>query len=397
MHVGIEAHGFWGDVEGQGQYIAALIRALSRLDGETRYTLFFNSLRDTARRREQVRQELGPNFHSVFFRLPNVSRPSVLFMKERFLWPGMALRLGVDVFHSTSYRGVFAPGMRTVLSVHDFAYHHCADAFTPKSLAYYRRLREDAHRAAFVTTLSEYSRQDAIRLLELPPEKVKTVYAGVDLARFNTEAPRQEVERARARYGIRPPSLLFLGNLNPKKNVKTLIEALGRLRKDGQTRYQLILAGKPTAHRDALEAAIRRHGLGAQARFTGFVPDEDLPLLYRAVDALAFPSLFEGFGLPVLEAMACGTPVVASNTSSIPEVAGDAALLVDPLDAGALAEAVRRLLEDAGLRRELIARGLRRAQRFSWEEAARRVLDVYRAAVEDAPGAVELRREAGAS
>ena len=377
MHIGIEAHGFWGDVEGQGRYIAALIRALSRLDRATRYTLFFNSLRDTARRRERVRQELGSNFDSVFFRLPNVPRPSVLFLKERLLWPAMAVRLGIDVFHATSYRGIFAPGMRTVLSVHDFAYHRCADAFTPRSLRYYRRLREDAHRAAFVTTLSESSRQDAIRLLELPPERVKTVYAGVDLARFAAEVPPQAVERARSHHGIRSPSLLFLGNLNPKKNIGTLIEALGRLHWDGQASCQLILAGKPTAHRDALEAAIRRHGLQAQVRFVGFVPDEDLPLLYRAVDALVFPSLFEGFGLPVLEAMACGTPVVASNTSSLPEVAGDAALLVDPLDAGAMAAAIRRLLEDAALRRELIARGLQRARAWSWERAAQRVLDVY--------------------
>ncbi|MBI4342986.1 MAG: glycosyltransferase family 4 protein [Candidatus Omnitrophica bacterium] len=380
MHIGIEAHGFWGDVEGQGAYIANLIRALGRLDRTNRYTLLFNSFTRTPARRAAVARQLPPNFQAVFLPLPNVYHPSVLFMKERVVWPAVTRRLGIDVFHATSYRGIFAEGMRTVLSVHDFAYHHCPETFRPESLGYYRRLPQDAARAALVMTLSDSSRQDAVRVLGLPPEKVRTVYAGVDLDRFNTRSSLPEVEATRSRYGIRSPSILFLGNLNPKKNVGTLIAALGRLRAQGQDRYQLVLAGKATAHQDSIRRAIAAWSLGAQAVCTGFVPDEELPLLYRAVDLFAFPSLFEGFGLPVLEAMACGTPVVASNATSIPEVAGEAAVLVDPRDAAALAAAIRRVFEDAALRASLVEQGAAQARRFSWEQAAARVLDVYRAA-----------------
>lgn len=378
MHIGIEAHGFWGNAEGQAICIQRTITALTRLDRENRYTLFFNSLRRTRARRAAVYNQIGPNFRTVFLPLPNVPHPAALFLKERVLWPAIARRLGVEVFHSTSYRGVFAEGMSTVLSVHDFAYYHHPEVFTRRSLAYYRRLPQDAARAKLVTTLSDYSRQDAIRILGIPSEKVRTVYGGVDLDRFNTFAPPEAVRSVKEKYGIRGGAVLFVGNLNPKKNIITLIKAFAKLRAQGLTGYQLVLVGQHSSYREELMRAIEERSLTPHVIFTGHRSHAELPLVYRAVDLSVFPSLFEGFGLPVLESMACGTPVVASNVTSIPEVAGDAALLVDPLDPDQIAEAMATLLTDNSLRRSLIERGLQRSQRFSWKEAAHRILGAYK-------------------
>lgn len=392
MHIGIEAHGFWGNAEGQAKYVQNLISALARLDRENRYTLFFNSLRQTRTRRATVLNRLGQNFRAVFFPIPNVPHPMVCFLKERVFWPALARRLGVEVFHSTSYRGVFAEGMNTVLSIHDFAYHAHPEVFTRRSLAYYRRLPLDAARARLVTTLSDYSRQDAVRILGLPLEKIRTVYAGVDLDRFNTSAPLEAVRAVKEKYGIRGGGILFVGNLNPKKNLLTLIRAFRKLRTKGVTDFPLVLVGKHDMYKEDLSRAIEEWSLTPHVIFTGFVPNADLPLLYRAADLFVFPSLFEGFGLPVLESMACGTPVVASNTTSLPEVAGDAAVLVDPTDVNQITEAMGEVLCDGTLRSDLVEKGFRRVRFFSWDRGAQAALGAYRDAF-DASDQALARRE----
>ena len=206
-----------------------------------------------------------------------------------------------------------------------------------------------------------------------PPEKVHVLYCGVD-ARFHPEKEPGEQERLRDRYSIESPYVLSVGTLQPRKNYVRLIKALANL---PPVNLQLVIAGgRGWLYEDVLAEA-EKHG--DCVRVLGFVDDADLPALLRNAALFAFPSLYEGFGLPVLEAMACGVPVVCSNASSLPEVAGDAALTIDPLDTDGLAEAMSRVLADADLRQEMIDRGLAQAARFTWEKAARQLLGLFEA------------------
>jgi len=203
MHIGIEAHGFWGRAEGQAKAIHGLVRALSRVDTENQYTLFMNAIRSRRERLQAIREQIdNPRFAVQLLPLPNMPHPLALFLKERVVWPWVAHHVGVDVFHSTSYRGVFGLRMRTVLTIHDFAYHAHPEVFTPSSLAYYRRLPSDAARAAIVVTDSEYTKRDAVGILGLPESKVRVVYCGVDLDRFRPDLSAEAVTSVRLRYGL---------------------------------------------------------------------------------------------------------------------------------------------------------------------------------------------------
>jgi len=203
------------------------------------------------------------------------------------------------------------------------------------------------------------------------------VYSGWD-ERMQPVEDEATIEGVKARYHIRGEYVLYVGTLQPRKNLGRLLEAVALLRKEARRGEapSLIIAGRKGWLYDPVFQQVERLGLEGEVVFPGYVPQEDLPALLSGARLFVFPSLYEGFGLPVLEAMACGTPVVCSNVSSLPEVAGDAALLVDPLDVEGMAEAMNRLLQDEGLRAELVERGYRQVRRFSWERCARATLAV---------------------
>ncbi|HHS97987.1 MAG TPA: glycosyltransferase family 1 protein [Chloroflexi bacterium] len=284
----------------------------------------------------------------------------------------------VDLFYSPDF--VLPPTLprtRTVLTVHDLSFLHYPDHFVPKLVRYLESVvPRSVARADRVLADSEATRADLIRLLGVPPEKVEVLYSGVD-PRFRPEPEPGERERLRARYGIGDqPYILSVGTLQPRKNFVRLIRAFARLR-SAPLRLAprlLIAGGRGWLYEEVLEEAERR---GDRVRLLGFVDDADLPALYRNARLFVFPSFYEGFGLPVLEAMACGVPVVCSSASSLPEVAGDAALLVDPHDEEGLAAAMERALADETLRAEMRARGLQQAARFTWDRAARQLLSVF--------------------
>ena len=284
----------------------------------------------------------------------------------------------VDLFYSPDF--VLPPTLprtRTVLTVHDLSFLHYPDHFVPKLVRYLESVvPRSVARADRVLADSEATRADLIRLLGVPPEKVEVLYSGVD-PRFRPEPEPGERERLKARYGVGDqPYVLSVGTLQPRKNFVRLIRAFARLR-SATLRLAprlLIAGGRGWLYEEVLEEAERR---GDRVRLLGFVDDADLPALYRNARLFVFPSFYEGFGLPVLEAMACGVPVVCSSASSLPEVAGDAALLVDPHDEEGLAAAMERALADETLRAEMRARGLQQAARFTWDRAARQLLSVF--------------------
>jgi glycosyltransferase involved in cell wall biosynthesis len=235
--------------------------------------------------------------------------------------------------------------------------------------------RLSARVADAVIVPSQAVRADVVRILGLPSERVFAIPEAAGPAFRPQDA--SAIEAVRRRYGLDGPFVLSVGSLEPGKNRERLLQAFARMRARG-LEHMLVVAGQRAWRYEGDEPLAQRLGLAGSVRFLGHVPQADLPALYSAADLFAFPSLYEGFGLPALEAMACGTPVVASNVSAVPEVVGDAALQVSPLDVEALAGAMERVLRDERLRADLRERGLKRAARFSWEETARRTAEVYK-------------------
>jgi glycosyltransferase involved in cell wall biosynthesis len=276
----------------------------------------------------------------------------------------------------------------SVVTVHDLGYHYHPEAHTTWQNVYLRwSTRHNARNASRILADSEATRRDLKRYYGTPPAKIAVVYPGLDdkLAPVTDTAL---IEGVRSRYGLNGPYLLYVGTLQPRKNLVRLVRAYSRLasllagQDDPQPAPRLVLAGKRGWLHDEITRQVGALGLEGQVLLTGYVPQGDLPALLSGALAFVYPSLYEGFGLPVLEAMACGTPVICSNTSSLPEVAGDAALLVDPHEPEALAQAMLRLVTDAELRGELAARGRQQAQRFSWQRCARETLAVLEDAAE---------------
>jgi glycosyltransferase involved in cell wall biosynthesis len=374
MHVVIDARYLSRVQSGIGHYTQRLVGGLAAIDRANRYTCVV--VRD------------GPG-------LP-VTQANVGCWPTRIsfdnhllgdLWllgylPCRLRALGTDVYHGPA---VFSPlvklGYRTVVTIHDLVSFLFPDT-VPRKYSLYMRLmtRLAVWSADRIIAVSHATRADLTRILRIRPEQVVVIHEGVAPEFGVTPAPGA-CEAVIRRYGIRRPYCLFVGNLEPRKNLPRLIEAFGLLRRRGLAPAdvpQLVLAGT----RGWLSAGIFRAaaGPGVEApdiAFTGYVPAADLPALYAGAACFVFPSLYEGFGLPVLEAMSAGTPVVASRVGAIPEVAGDAAILVDGARPGELAEGIASVLTDRALRERLVARGRTRAAAFTWERVARETLAVY--------------------
>jgi glycosyltransferase involved in cell wall biosynthesis len=284
-----------------------------------------------------------------------------------------ARRLGADLIHIPAPLGPLSARIPFVLTIFDVLPIRHPELFTRANNVHSRWLLPRISRAAnLIITISEYSRLEICELLELPPDRVMTVYPGVD-ERFGPTPVDEEL--LINRFGVRPPYVLATGTLEPRKNLRSVLDAFSGLPDD----VSLVVAGAHGWHAKPIERALER--FGPRAIRTGFLSDEDLVMLYAGAACFVFPSLSEGFGLPPLEAMACGTPVVASNRASLPEALGDAAIMVDPESVGLLHDAIRRVITDPALAENLRERGLVQAARFTWRAAAERTVAAYRTAL----------------
>jgi glycosyltransferase involved in cell wall biosynthesis len=284
----------------------------------------------------------------------------------------------VDVFHEPHYVLPVLTRGRSVVTIHD-----CIHLMFPEYLPYrfakvYARemMRSATRRAARILTVSESSKRDILRFYPVSPDKITVIPNAID-ERFGTPPPDEAVVRVRERYQLADPFVLYVGNVKPHKNVERLIDAFALVVRRRPDPLKLVIIGDEISKFQTLRRAVHRHQLHRQVRFLGFVGEDTLSVLYRLAGVFVFPSLYEGFGLPPLEAMACGTPVITSNVSSLPEVVGDAALLVDPYSSEQIAEAITRVLSDTALAADLRARGLARAQHFSWKRSVSQTLAIY--------------------
>lgn len=368
MRVGLDAHMIGARETGNETYVRGLIGALPGVAPDLRYVLYTASP-------DLARQGLS----DAPVARTRLLRPASPWIRLPIGLPLAARRDRLDVLHVTYHAPPRSP-CRTVVTVHDLSFMAFPNTFGPRDLLVLSTLVPlSARRARAVIVPSEHTRRDLIRAYGLPPDKIVVTPEAAD-ARFS---PSEDAGADRAvvrRLGLVRPYILALGTLQPRKNFERLVEAYAALRRSGRTDHHLVIVGKAGRAAARLRERIARLGLEERVHLRGYLAAADVPAVYRAATCFVFPSLYEGFGLPVLEAMACGTPVIASNQAAVPEVAGDAAVLVDPYRVGELAGAIERVLADPALRARLRAGGLARAATFSWEETARRTAEVYRAA-----------------
>jgi glycosyltransferase involved in cell wall biosynthesis len=367
---------------GIGTYIRNLLRQLARIDRDTEYVLLCREP-DLG-----IAAQLGPNFRSVREPSPNYS------LREQVHVPWVLRRERPDVYHAPHYVLPPAVRCRSVVTIHD-CIHLMFPQYLPNRAAYaYARasMWAAARRSDRILTVSEASKRDILSLFNIKPEKIVVVYNAID-EHFSAAPSEEHVARIRERYQLDHKFVLYVGNIKPHKNLVRLIEAFSDLRRTHDD-LKLLIIGDEISKLPALRRAVHRHKLHKYVRFLGYLKDDTLTVLYRLASVFVFPSLYEGFGLPPLEAMASGTPVVTSNVSSLPEVTGDAAVLVDPYDVDSIGNGIRRILDDPQLAEELRIKGLKRAREFSWERSVEKTQRVYREVAADGR-AGELEQQAG--
>jgi glycosyltransferase involved in cell wall biosynthesis len=369
---------------GSGEHLYYLLEGLDGVDQSNHYLVLYPRL---TRSRILRVPPLGPNFE-IRETLGTSARLGARLGK--LWWEQVALKRQcaaerVDLLHSPYFASPLSPNVPTVVTVHDViplilpAYGRALH-----TRLYMRLVSAAARRAKAIITVSAASKKDIARVLGVPEGRIHVVYNAVDRA-FQPVDDQRYLDGVRESHGISGDFILYFGGFDIRKNVERVVRAYHLARGSFERPCQLVIAGAMDLVGHPLypdpKPTIRDLGLEQQVIVTGRISEEEKPLLYSAATAFVFPSLYEGFGLPVLEAMACGTPVITSNVSSLPEVAGDAALLVEPGSTEEIAQAMARLVNDMALREELRGRGLRRVRRFDWEASAARTLDIYRQAL----------------
>lgn len=361
MRIGIDANPMFMRRAGIGRYVAELVTHLARLAPEDEFVLY---------RTGTWGESAGPAEWGRHVRVVSAPKP-LLAARSRLD--------GLDVYHGTSYRLRGSGRRGSIVSIHDLAVERLPGLVRRPwggRLAS-GKTRRSAHRAALVLVGSEHTARDVAELMGVSRDKIEVINYGVgdDYYPEGAAGGREALQR---RYGLpRERYVLFVGTLEPRKNVPTLVRAFGRLTRIRRS-HCLVLVGAPGQRIEEISDAIRGSGLAGEIVMPGYLAQEEVRRFYSYADLFVYPSLYEGFGLPPLEAMACGTPAITSNTSSFPEVVGEAALQVDPRDPEALADAMNAVLEDETLAAMLRARGFDRAKRFSWERTARETLQAYR-------------------
>jgi glycosyltransferase involved in cell wall biosynthesis len=363
LRLGIDIHSVGSQKGGNATYYRELVKELFNVRCDHNFLLYYTN--------PAAPEQFNTGQRFVFRRLIPASR----WLRIPFTLPSLAWHDKLDLFHAQFIVPPFLK-CKTVTTIPDIAYEHSPDFFPFHQRAWLKVLvRESARRADHIITVSERSKSDLIQLYGVSPEKITVTYegAGDEFVPLDKSQARERVER---KYGIHGEFILYLGRLQGRKNLIRLVHAFATVRKAGFA-HKLVLAGKTDSLFQPTLSLIRELKLENDILLPGYVDAQDLPSMYNAAEIFVYPSLYEGFGLPVVEAMACGTPVITSRGSSLEEVAGAAALLVDALDQRSLAEALTRLLADLSLREQLGKAGVSRSSQFSFKRAAHQTIGVY--------------------
>lgn len=368
MRIGIDARMI--DWTGVGRYTQNLLKSLVTIDQENEYVLFCH----------EETEKLAPEASNFIKKI--VSQP-VFSLASQLGWAREVSQAKPDIFHSPHFVLPLLFSRRTVVTIHDLI-----PMLFPKNLPsratyvhYNTMIKLGVRKAQKIIAVSASTKNDLIRLVRIPPEKIVVIPEAAD-ARYKPVQDEQRWKQVKERQGIQRKFLLYVGNYKPHKNLVRLVKAFSQLPESLRKEHQLVLVGKKDKRYPEVGSLVKKLNLKRDVTMLGFLSEDDLLMFYNAAQALILPSLYEGFGLPPLEAMACGTPVIASNVSSIPEVVGDAALLLsNQQDVNEIAKAMEKILTDENLRKDLRAKGLARAKQFSWKRTAEETLQVYREVV----------------
>ena len=367
IRIAIDAHTVGTKLGGNESYAVNLIEALAAIDSANQYTIYITT--NEARERFNNR---WPNFkvRSTLPHTPLIRIPLTLSAELR--------KNPVDVLHVQFTAPPFCP-CPVVVSIHDLSFEHLPQTFNRRSRTQLKlTVRHSARRAARILSLSEHTRRDIIETYNIAPQRVTAIpLAAPD--HFGPIMDNRELQRVRHNYGIDGDYILSVGSIQPRKNLARLVRAYASLRESGSAAKlpKLVLVGKCAWLYDETLRALDETNIKDDVVLTGYVPETDLPALYSGALCFVYPSYFEGFGLPPLEAMKCGAAVIVGNRTSLPEVVGDAALAVDPFDVDAIAGAIKKVVNDSALRKDLSVKGQERAREFNWRETARKTLAVY--------------------
>ena len=364
MRVGIDARLVYYQQAGISQYTLRLLDGLATVSENDEFVV----LQDWRDRSAHVK---NPRFRRRSLATPSHHR------FEKWTLPLELAFSGLDVLHSPDFIPPLRGGYRSVITIHDVNFLVYPHFLTPDAARYYGQIDKAVRRADRIIAVSRSTKQDIIRTTGVRDSKIQVIYEATNPVFRPLEGGEDQILAMRTKYGITGDFVLFVSTIEPRKNIPTLLRAFRRLLDDYHVDVQLVLAGRKGWLFDEVFRTTNELALGDKVLFLGRVPTSDLVLLYNAAKAFAFPSFYEGFGLTPLEAMACGTPTVVSNASSLPEVVADAALLVNPSEVDELTVALWRLLSDSELREQLIAKGFARVKCFSGEKMARETLELY--------------------
>jgi glycosyltransferase involved in cell wall biosynthesis len=386
MKIGIDARTILnpekGDAIGVGHYTYQLIRHLLQIDKENEYVIFF----DFHAREKDIKKFKQSNVKIKFYPFSDYKKYLPGAYNE-ILGTATLVREHLDVIHSTSttsripssYRG------KTIVTVHDLASYKVPDVFPKIKTARFKAVTNMMiGKADKIIAVSESTKKDVCEIFGCKGEKVKVIYSGLDSRFF--EEPTMSREKVMAKFGItnnETKYILFLGTLEPVKNISRLFESYKIMRdtlkkENGKCEYKLVMAGKRGWLAEEYKKMAKDMEIGKDVIFTGYVIGDEIVPLFKNAEFFVMPSLYEGFGTTVLEAFATGTPAIVSNVSSIPEIAGDAAILVNPMDTKEIADAMLKLAKDDKLRYDLRQKGFEQVKKFDWEKCARETLEIYK-------------------
>ena len=375
MKIAIDVRTVLPNRSGVGNYVLHLIQNLRQVDPESTY--YFLAQKKNISLLGHLAREQNP-----FLTLFSHENHPLGDIWEHFILPLQLMKKEIDVFHGPASLIPFRKNhYKLVVTIHDLVAFLFPETIPLKYGAYMRYLlRQAVKKADKIIAVSYHTQQDLVKIMKVPPEKIVVIHEAPSPI-FRPVNPKEIWPCLKTRYGVDRKFIYHLGNIEPRKNLIVLLEAFTLVCRELGDEYQLVVSGQKGWLIRSLSQFLKNYPVRDQVLFTGYVPMEDLPFFMNGADLFVFPSLYEGFGLPVLEAMSCGTPVISSNRSSIPEIVGSAAILIDPTDIQDLAGKMIALLKNPEEHKRLSLAGLEQSARFSWLEAARKTLDVYRAVI----------------